>query len=454
MLRAKFLFFENIFGIYFLLQILIPHHFPFLTTFTGFILLFINKYLFEGFRLTSFIIILTQLTLFNTKSIYIGLPLIFILYAGLAYFPIYKYPDPTGKYRVGYRRFVIPGVTSVGVYYPTQERTKDVKYSPDHFSWRRFADLMIFYAEIGKRRKLPRILFKIALSFLEHQYLGVNENARIVNAERENKKFPVVAFSHGLSANIHLYSVQTKEWASNGFVVFSIDHEEEIYLNPKNYKTSDDFMKERSKQLNTRKNTARKVLDLISDANYVQKLFGEQELALDYNKVFFAGHSFGGASMAELAGEDKRATAGVLLLDPWLEACNTSILYKPLNKPLLSLRSHAFERWRVGESIAKHAKVNAKMGLSGYFQDSVHNSSTDLLLLLPRELVIFGKIKGMKNIENEIRNHSLLTKEFLLTALDYKEKSKPQGTLKLAVLENFRKELEKSGRDDILIVDD
>jgi len=347
---------------------------------------------------------------------------------------------------------VIPGITSVGIYYPTTDRTKDVRYAPDHRSWERFADLLKFYAEATNKRGIPRFLFKFGLSFLEHLHMGVNEKAPLVKPEG-GKGHPVVVFSHGLSANIHLYSIQLKEWASHGFIVFSIDHEEDIYLNPSSYSSTDDYTKERTQQIENRKNTVRKVLDMICTKTTVQDLFEDQDVKLNYEKFFFAGHSFGGATMAELAVQDKRAT-GILLLDPWFQASNEKILFTPVNKPMLALRSNAFEKWRgIRSNIFKYGEINSKKGLSGYFKNSVHNSVTDLLILLPRELSLIKKIRSMKNIENEIQDHALLTKVFLKTILEL-EDGYEKNSIKHLVLERFRAELKKSGREDIFVVDE
>lgn len=44
------------------------------------------------------------------------------------------------------------------------------------------------------------------------------------------KKFKIVIFSHGLAANRQLYTVFTNNLASLGFIVFSLEHYEDIYV--------------------------------------------------------------------------------------------------------------------------------------------------------------------------------------------------------------------------------
>jgi len=49
-------------------------------------------------------------------------------------------------------------------------------------------------------------------------------NAKPLMQSDEKKKFPVVAFSHGLGGSAAIYSQQTRSLAANGYVVISIDH--------------------------------------------------------------------------------------------------------------------------------------------------------------------------------------------------------------------------------------
>jgi hypothetical protein len=150
MYQPKILVFELLLGTYFLLQLFLPHHFTLTTSSLGFILLSLLKYNFEGLRLTYIIFIIIQIILFISNWIFLAIPIAILLFIAINYFPVYKYPTPTGKYRVGYRTIKLDGpkeATHVGVYYPASEQTTDVKYSPSHRPWERFADLLRFYAE-------------------------------------------------------------------------------------------------------------------------------------------------------------------------------------------------------------------------------------------------------------------------------------------------------------------
>jgi len=363
-----------------------------------------------------------------------------------------------GKYRVGYKGFTIPDLTSIGVYYPTTEKTQDVQYSPCPNSSQRFADGMKFFADLDGKPTLPKLISKISFDFLRHQYLGVNKDAKIIKAETPDGKFPVIVFSHGLSANIHIYSLFLKEWASHGFVVFSIDHEEEIDVQFKKLESHEHHLKLRNKQLQVRKNTVSKILDIVCDPSYIHQIFKSEEVALNYDKLFLAGHSFGGATAAELSIEqEKRITGGLLLLDPWVEANDENLLFKPVGKPVMVLRSQEFDkRVKNRRKVKMHSEVNSKAGLclAGHFKNSMHNSMTDAILFMPGEMVVFGMLNSVKEVENEVIGQGVLTYSFLETALEYKERKTDEKSFKKYILEKYRERLSEFRVKDTFLVDE
>jgi len=200
------------------------------------------------------------------------------------------------------------------------------------------------------------------------------------------------------------------------------------------------------------------VLDIVSNKQQVRQIFEDGEVKFNYNKVFSAGHSFGGATAAEMAVEDSRITGGVVLLDPWFEPCSDEILYKKLNKPIFSLRSTSFmEIEQLIVKITKHIEVNSEdkeMIIGGYFKDSTHNSPTDLMLLMPRELKMFGILNNIHDIQEQVVSQTLLTRLFLDTAVKCNEGDKGTNVpVKTIVLEQFRKRIQELGMQDTLTVD-
>jgi len=304
-------------------------------------------------------------------------------------------------------------------------------------------------------------LFKIAFDFLDYQYLGVNKDAQITT--KETTQFSPVVFSHGLSANIHVYSLHLKEWASNGFIVFSIDHDEVVRLDPTKIDSYEEYYRLRGLQIQDRKEIIKEVLDFIAKPSNIQNLFEDNQVTLDLNNLFFAGHSFGGATVSELAVEDQRITGGLLLLDPWFNPADFNTIYQPVNKPILSIRSHEYHNMEpTGDFSKKHAQINSNNGmcLAGYFKGSFHNSFTDLVLLMPRELILFDIIKRIDDLDEQIKEQTLLSRTFLEVISESKNVFSNQQTddskmnLKTRVHQRLRDNLHKINIRDVFVPDD
>lgn len=195
---------------------------------------------------------------------------------------------------------------------------------------------------------------------------------------------------------------------------------------------------------------------MISKPSTIHGLFENDQIALDYENVFASEHSFSGATACEVAIEDSRVTGGLLILDPLFECAHFDIIYQSINKPVLSIRSTAYDKENTGELSRKHAKVNCgnEMGLSGYFAESSHNSCTDLPMLLPRELMLSGVIQRMDDIEENIKYQTSSTRNFLEVAVEKKRTEEYGINLKAQVLKKWRNEIKEIGVRDVLFVDE
>lgn len=106
--------------------------------------------------------------------------------------------------------------------------------------------------------------------------------------------------------------------------------------------------------------------------------------------------------MSELATEDTRATGGFIAHDPWSESGDEKILFRPINKPVLSLRSQDFDSTpMLREKIMGHISANSLnkgLLLSGSFKDSVHNSMMSMIMLIPRKLTFFKQVNKVEDV--------------------------------------------------------
>jgi len=219
----------------------------------------------------------------------------------------------------------------------------------------------------------------------------------------------------------------------------------------------DEYTRLRAVQLVDRKNTSLQLLDFIHNQKKIQHLFEDSEMTFNYKKVILAGHSFGGATACETAYQDERVTGGLLLFDPWLAPCSEQVYTTPLNKPVLLLRSETFdksERFKLEpwKFIQAHEKGQGLV-VSGYFRGSTHHSSSDLMLHLPREFVMFKMFKSMNTLGEQLLSHRTLAQIFLDSIVNEDDTTK-EKSLKTHVLSRYREHLQKTSRPDILEVDD
>ncbi|XP_045116466.1 platelet-activating factor acetylhydrolase-like isoform X2 [Portunus trituberculatus] len=181
----------------------------------------------------------------------------------------------------------------------------------------------------------------------------------------KTQKWPVVVFSHGLSANRSIYSTVCSELASHGFVV-AVEHRDSsacasFVLNEDGkrdyilYKTLPPDVKEyelRSQQIKVRVEESIRALDALEKLNQGQaknelpSTFDLQQLcdALDLSHPVMSGHSFGGVTAITTLAMDKRFKIGVSL-DPWMfpikdrvtEVCGN------VSQPLICISTEAFQ---------------------------------------------------------------------------------------------------------------
>ena len=437
-MKTKFLVFEYLIALFFALQVLLPDFFTWIISAITFLFLIVLKYRYEGLRVTFFVYILIQTGLLIFSNSIANMTLTLLTYFILTYFPIFEFPESKGPFLVGYKDLTISKNVQVSVFYPTLQQGKKVMYKTSENGWVRIYDIMRSYPG----HFIPSFVYRICLGFLDFIDIGVNLEAKIIspNLLSYSQKFPVVVFSHGLSANRNLYTGFARQWASYGYIVFCVDHDEQIYVE---FKGFDDYKQKRGVHLEDRVRTISQVLDFIYSPKEVKKLFQTSIVELDYQRVSLAGHSFGCCAVAHTASQDSRITGALVLLDPWLFPADDKILEMPANRPVLVLRSESFaniiEEFHVKERIQKYVQANRKyrdQTISCYFKNSTHNSFCDLIVHMPREMKLFGIIEDTKDVE-EIYNCQTMMSQIFLDLMLYSTTVSECGTKKELVLRAF-----------------
>jgi len=138
---------------------------------------------------------------------------------------------------------------------------------------------------------------------------------------------------------------------------------------------------------------------------HTEGLFGS-EVPVDFERVFMAGHSFGGGTAASVAYYDKRITAGLLLMDPFVCPVDAEVMENKLELPILCIRTEEYNHISdIREPALEYVRKQNGNIISGHFKNSFHCTQSDLILYLGQELVLWEMNGDLKNIEPLIAYH-------------------------------------------------
>lgn len=454
MLKKKVLTFEWFLVVFFVIQIVWNEHFSPKSAWIIFALLLLLKHFLEGFRLNIFVFPLTQalFTIIDNQAIKVFLLLVplFAVY----YFPVFRFPRAMGLFFAAYKVLKLRNI-EISVYYPTSALSEPVPLTPSKKAWMRFHKILK-----AEGSKVPGLIFRLGLSFLDHLELPVQFESRIVSKQHltHGRKFPIILFSHGIACNRNMYTSFMREWASNGYIVFSVDHEEAIDF-PSNFSTQE-LNAFRLNQVKKRKEALSKVLDYIVKPENFQDLFEDSGIEIDLTKISIVGQSFGGAAAVYTALNDKRVNGVCILLDPALDCIYEETKGKSLGLPTLIIRTHSTEgSFRGGRdnkemmiALINDNKESSKQSMCCMFEKSSHLSQTDLVLHLPRECVLFKVLPNISDIEEALLVNNRLTQMYLDTMLHEKD---PYGMAPNVdiVLKKFTAFTKRAGKKNRLLVD-
>ena len=135
----------------------------------------------------------------------------------------------TGPYEVGFKEFRTTKLDNeVSVFYPIS-RTHHSELIKDHNTeWFRHGDktlLGIAKASLpyGNTRHPPLFFFRFMRKIVMDTVLDVGH----VDSDFHRKSLIPIIFCHGLSSNRTMHSGTARDFASHGYIVFSLDHKDE-----------------------------------------------------------------------------------------------------------------------------------------------------------------------------------------------------------------------------------
>lgn len=216
------------------------------------------------------------------------------------------------------------------------------------------------------------------------------------------KKFPVVVFSHGLSANRSIYSTVCTELASHGFVVAAVEHrdrsacatftlseegEKEYIL----FKPTPVDVKEynlRNEQIKIRVEESIRALDVLEKINngtVKNDLLSDFDLKqlcgrLDLAQPIMTGHSFGGVTALSTLAKDKRFRLG-MALDPWMFPIKDEMdsVCPAVTQPLICISTEAFQS---DANLRAMSKLTTESTVFVTIKGTVHQNQCDTPFLV------------------------------------------------------------------------
>ncbi|MFW6285141.1 MAG: alpha/beta hydrolase family protein [Bacillota bacterium] len=271
-------------------------------------------------------------------------------------FPMREVPAPGGEHLVGTVSFVI------------EDKDREERYGKEPGSDRRFKVQTWYPAEttedygqafwMDDGKTVARGLSRdVGLPFftLDHTTRIKAHAHHDAPIKDSSEPYPVVILSHGWRGFRNLHTDIAEELASQGYVVFGIDHahgsvatvlseNETLYLDPEalpDRATTPDFLDHANRLVSTYAGDITATLDHLESMADGMHLDGFKS-ALDLDRIGLIGHSTGGGADAAVAIEDERIEA-FIGLDAWVEPLEEASVEEGLSVPTLFLRSKEWE---------------------------------------------------------------------------------------------------------------
>ncbi|CAD8176937.1 unnamed protein product [Paramecium pentaurelia] len=401
--------------------------------FFGLCIWLLLKYFFEGFRFNSILIMAAYTFFFFDRALQFAdkilcqvAAVLTILYIWtLISYPVYEFPKSTGKYRTCYKSIKLNDSyqTDTSVYYPCQDnKQEDIKYKwlPNN----KFSKLIYELSILSTKWAPSEWIFDIGLSFLNF----INFTASI-EQPLINKELDVIIFSHGFSQHRNAYTTLCQQLASEGYVVFSLQHYELVYpwdikgtkiYNTGNYpEIIEKYQKIRSSHLEWRIEQIQQLIDNLK-SNKIKDVFYDFK-PLSINLI---GHSFGGASVLRVAQEIN--VNSVIAYDPWLFPFNQEQMHKQVKCRTLILskdKNRIKQEWFDPKLLKEFLDFNTQ--IEHYkIKGLDHAYPVDLTYLIAAEMVLIGELRTDENLFKINNLISSLTIKFMQQKLFSIEENK------------------------------
>ena len=256
--------------------------------------------------------------------------------------PLRNLPKPSGEHIIGTDIIILEDKSRletfteesddnrkiiIQIWYPAIEKSDSI------YPYLDYQNIKTPY--IAKRLEVPEKIIQHINSVQANAYY---------QAKPKNNEYPIIIFSHGLGGNRIQNTSNIESLASNGYIVFSIEHAYDANITVFNdttfaeYKshlhdnvTIEEFYNVRIPQIKIRSNDVSFIIDKITSLKSQNHYIGRMA---DINTIGIFGHSFGGGTAAVSSFIDNRIDA-CIALDGWFEPIPPYIIEEGINIPFL-----------------------------------------------------------------------------------------------------------------------
>lgn len=308
-----------------------------------------------------------------------------------------------GKYDAGYRDVMIGDKVGdvplrMSVFYPTNKRKgfKVGSNKPNRPFWAPEGEDTV--KGMFNKAKFSSNIFK----FLRYAEVDADEDAAL-DEDFKDKKVPVVIFSHGVRGHRNIASGLCREFASQGFAVYSLNHNDGTaasMFDDQKHETIH-YMEEDMtdlplwrERIEERCEEVKRVLDHI----HTHPKDIDNNIEFDLDRVVIVGHGFGGCTALLASQREERRISHCVMLDPWLFVLHKEILDDgfAIKQIMLCINSEeyhpnveGFDSWETVQILFHNN--NAIEDLNVMITKTGHLFQTDVLSLAPLEFKMWSE---------------------------------------------------------------
>ncbi|MCI4247853.1 carboxylic ester hydrolase [Bacillus sp. CCB-MMP212] len=329
----------------------------------------------KGFRSSGIFIVKTSL-LCIYLFVAVALPLLM---------PVFSFEEPTGPHKIGTKLY----------HWVDHQRNEPYSKNPNN---RRELMVQIWYPAAEKSKGDPEPYIRninelskglektlsIPAFAFSHMELVKSHSFMDLQLSDSENHYPILLFSHGFSGFRNQNTFQVEELASQGYIVLSIDHTFDAaatvfpggrtaYVQPINLTDEGDSHIKLWEE------------DVSFVLNQIEKLNENDETGfftgrLDTSRIGMFGHSYGGATAAQILAKDSRVKAAINM-DGTLYG---EILPESgIGKPFLLMNAEEPDEADPFEVRERYGRGLAGGGMSMVIPHTDHTSFTDLHLFSP-----------------------------------------------------------------------